>query len=183
MAVGGLELCWRDLANLVVDPTVVEPVDVDREPFAEAVGALGRVSGPSPWPSRCATGDPLPAPTSSWDSACSCPPSTHRAPAPGRVISPWPGTRVAGPRLSSRPGAISIASRRTQDHQASRRPRRTPGPGACRDRRVAPTWPVPSPRSRPGLIPQAAFEHRIELSSSWLIGNRWVEIEAVRAAG
>ena len=38
-------------------------------------------------------------------------------------------------------------------------------------------------KPRPGLILQAARDHDIDLPRSWLIGDRWVDIAAGRAAG
>lgn len=38
-------------------------------------------------------------------------------------------------------------------------------------------------KPRPGLVLQAAHDYSIDLSGSWLIGDRWVDIAAGRAAG
>jgi D-glycero-D-manno-heptose 1,7-bisphosphate phosphatase len=38
-------------------------------------------------------------------------------------------------------------------------------------------------KPRPGLIVDAAREHDLDLTRSWLIGDRWVDIAAGRAAG
>ncbi|HKA92743.1 MAG TPA: HAD-IIIA family hydrolase [Acidimicrobiia bacterium] len=38
-------------------------------------------------------------------------------------------------------------------------------------------------KPRPGLIVQAAHDHDVDLPGSWLIGDRWVDIAAGRAAG
>ena len=41
----------------------------------------------------------------------------------------------------------------------------------------------PCRKPRPGLITDAAREHDIDLPRSWLVGDRWVDIAAGRAAG
>jgi D-glycero-D-manno-heptose 1,7-bisphosphate phosphatase len=41
----------------------------------------------------------------------------------------------------------------------------------------------PCRKPRPGLLLEAADDHDIDLDRSWLIGDRWVDIAAGRAAG
>ena len=41
----------------------------------------------------------------------------------------------------------------------------------------------PCRKPRPGLIVDAARDHDVDLPRSWLIGDRWVDIAAGRAAG
>jgi D-glycero-D-manno-heptose 1,7-bisphosphate phosphatase len=38
-------------------------------------------------------------------------------------------------------------------------------------------------KPRPGMLLEAAADHSIDLSGSWIIGDRWVDIAAGRAAG
>ena len=38
-------------------------------------------------------------------------------------------------------------------------------------------------KPRPGLLIQAAREHGIDLAASWMVGDRWRDIEAGQAAG
>jgi D-glycero-D-manno-heptose 1,7-bisphosphate phosphatase len=35
----------------------------------------------------------------------------------------------------------------------------------------------------PGLILRAQHEHQLDLSASWLVGDKWTDIEAARRAG
>jgi D-glycero-D-manno-heptose 1,7-bisphosphate phosphatase len=41
----------------------------------------------------------------------------------------------------------------------------------------------PCRKPKPGLLLTAARRHGIDLSRSWLIGDRWVDVAAGRAAG
>jgi len=41
----------------------------------------------------------------------------------------------------------------------------------------------PSRKPRPGMLTQAAERHNIDLAASWMVGDRWSDIEAGRAAG
>jgi D-glycero-D-manno-heptose 1,7-bisphosphate phosphatase len=38
-------------------------------------------------------------------------------------------------------------------------------------------------KPKPGMLLQAAREHSIDLVGSWLIGDRWVDVAAAKAAG
>ena len=38
-------------------------------------------------------------------------------------------------------------------------------------------------KSKPGMLLRAAQRHEIDLSQSWMIGNRWRDVCAGRAAG
>ena len=38
-------------------------------------------------------------------------------------------------------------------------------------------------KPRPGLLAQASQRHKVNLASSWMVGDRWSDVEAGRAAG
>ena len=38
-------------------------------------------------------------------------------------------------------------------------------------------------KPRPGMLLDAAREHGLDLGASWMIGDRWVDVVAARAAG